>query len=217
MQLKLLLLLLLSSLMGFSQTDSTLNNNSNRKFELSLNVTTSISNFFGNSNSNSLLADPYLIGIKYQLKPNYYLRFGANIKSRKVTENFGQRNVVENNEQLRIGVEKRIAVTSKIFFYPGFDLVGGYFYSDVQTFDGISNTQIQAKQITIGGGPMIGILYQINQRLAISTEAALYYQNLTTQRYMSLGFPDPTPIKRTEHGYTVLPIIPSSIYFTIKL
>ena len=165
MQLKLLLLLLISSLMGFSQTDSTLNNNANRKFELSLNVTTSISNFFGNSNSNSLLTDPYLIVIKY----------------------------------------------------PGIDLVGGYFYSDVQTFDGISNTQIQSQQTMIGGGPMIGLLYQINQRLSISTEAALYYQNLTTKRYMSLGFPDPTPINRTEHGYSILPIIPSSIYFTIKL
>ncbi len=215
---KLFFLSLISILPGFiyAQNEADTSTQRRPKLELSLNITTSLSNFFGNSNNSNLLADPYLIGLKYKLKKSNYFRSAATVKSRHVSENFGERDVTENEYRLRLGIEKRTAVTKKISFYTGVDIVGGYLFSDVKTFDASFGTQIQSSQILYGGGPVMGLIWHINNRIMLSTEAALYYQSTYTSRTLSLGFPDPTPVTSKVTGYLLLPVIPSSLYITIR-
>jgi hypothetical protein len=189
---------------------------SNHKVELSLNITTSLSNFLGNSSTSTLLADPYLIGLKFRVSPKYFIRSAFNIRSKNVVENFGQRRVTESSYLMRLGLEKRFNVSPRIMVYTGLDFTGAYLYSDVTTDDFISRTQIRSNTTGAGGGPVVGLMLALNKRIALSTEAALYYQFLVTKRYMNLGFPDPTPITSTDYGYTLLPVIPSSIYVIIK-
>ncbi len=199
----------------YSQNDSNAVQNKKHKVELSLNITTTLSNSLGNNTSATLLADPYLVGIKFQVKNNCYTRVGFNIKARSASENFGQRDVLENDYRVRVGMEWRIPVTKKIFIYPGADLIGGYNYSDVRTFDGMSRTQISSSQTAFGGGPIMGFGWQLNKRVALSTEAAIYYQATLTHRRLDLGFPNPSPTETTVAGYILNPVIPSSLYITI--
>ena len=210
--------ILLFPLLSISQVKEDSTVATKHKFELALNITSTLSNFLGNSNNNSLLSDPYILGLKYEIAKSHYLRSGFNIKSRKVSESFGERIVLENDYRMRIGWEKRFKMAKRFVVYAGLDLVGGYNYSDVKTSGGSFGfaSQIITRQTSYGGGPLLGLMFQLNKRVSLSTEASLYYNQLKTYRLLNLGFPNPTAVESTVNGYILLPMIPSSLYIVIN-
>ncbi len=218
MKLSVILFFILAPFLLLSQENTDSISIQKHRYELGINITSTLSNFLGNNNNPSLLSDPYLLGLKYEMKNASYLRTGFNVKVRKVSENFGQRNIREEDYRLRAGWEKRVKMSKRFYINAGIDLVGGYNYSDVTTVDLISgfSTQILSKQLSYGGGPVLGLMIQLNKRISLSTEASLYYQNLQTYRLLFLGFPDPFPLESTVFGYSLLPMIPSSLFILIK-
>src|SRR5258706_12696796 len=119
MRLKVFLIVAAIPLCMFSQNDSDAVFAKKHKVELSLNITTTLSNSLGNSSTTTLLADPFLIGLKFRLGENIYTRLGFNAKARRVRENFGQRDIVENDYKDRLGLEKRMFMTRKILVHYG--------------------------------------------------------------------------------------------------
>ena len=181
----------------------------NRRLEVSMNVTSTISTALGNSTVNSQLADPYLFGLKLRMAKSIYLRSAFNFKQRKALESNNSRTINESTRNVRLGFEYREQLMKKLFVYYGIDAVYNSEESDAVSFN-FQAFNLNTVALGYGGGPMLGLLYSFNSRVAISTEASLYYLNTKTT------FSVNGKKSRESNGYLLNPIIPSSIYIIIN-
>jgi hypothetical protein len=121
---------------------------------------------------------PFELMIKKQKTSNTALRFGGNVyifSSASASVNFPAYTEA-TNYSLRIfaGKEKQEQISKHWIFYYGGDLGASYFYN----YYGQTNNAVISNESTISdvGGfltPFLGIRFQINERIYISTEASL--------------------------------------------
>ncbi len=155
-------------------------------------------------------------------------RFGLGLSIDNSTEkqNSGNQNEPERKDKassfnLRLGAEKQFPIGKKWLAYLGGDFVYQQQSSERNIVDPFfSSTTTEFDQSLLGGGPVIGVQFKINERIRLSTETSLYYLSGTetsTIRFEE-DFPTIEPIEdiETETDMENLLInLPSSVYFSI--
>ncbi len=179
---------------------------------LGVNITNTLAGFF-NSGGQDLPKDPFLFSLKI-MKNNKLWRFGANFKvdnSEQRDINGGFRIVKENEFLARLGREWRQPVSKSFSLFYGMDAVGSVF-NETNSFE-IFGGDLGAKEYRYGGGggPFLGINFQLSDRVSFSTEtyayAIFYVGEKVTQ--IGQGLPDE---KEEITRFTLLPAIPNSLY-----
>lgn len=154
--------------------------------ELGLNATGFIANYFnlGGVSSNNF----YLIDYKYRLNKNFALRSSIDftLGTDNVEQQVGRRTYLKNQSvDLRIGAEIRKELSEKWTWFYGIDMVGSqrgnssesiqqlrnpvsFEFFDAKTFNA-STTQ------NVGGGPVVGLRWEVHPRITLWTEGRLYF------------------------------------------
>ena len=181
--------------------------------EIGLNITNTLAGFF-NSGGSDLPTDRYLFSLKFS-KPKGALRFGLNFDSRSSNEliNTGDRNDLAADIFFRGGYEWRKKIDHGFTLYYGWDALVEWEFERNTFISRVNFETITSRQSTysFGGGPVLGIQYQIAKNIAFSTEASIYglFQIMDDFQEIGLGIP---PEDRRVTGYRISPAIPSSLY-----
>ncbi len=116
----------------------------------------------------------------------YKLRFGkngvrlsglANFSSEKEQiAGFLDSKVIKNaNYAARIGYERQSNAGKHFLFSYGIDAVWEYRENSSISDSGFDKVSIISSQYGFGGGPFLGITWQLSKRLSLYSEAAIYY------------------------------------------
>lgn len=204
----LLLFSLLVSLNLFAQKKSTKKQSS----EIGLNITNTLAGFF-NSGGSELPEDPFLLSYK-KLTGGGALRFGTNFRlvNQKDFINTGRRTLRETDFFFRAGYEWRSEVSKRFTLYYGLDGVIEYNNEKITINSfGIEDLSSIENIYGFGGGPILGLLFHLNDRIALSTEGSVYgvilYNNSTQE--VGNGLP---ATENNSTGFRLLPAVPSSLY-----
>lgn len=133
------------------------------------------------------------------------------------TENTNQLGMVD----FRVGLEKKIDLTPKWNFYFGVDAVASQEFTKVKTefnFEGNVNTvKTENETLSFGAAPLVGIQFNLNDRLSLMTEAnfPLLFGVTNTKREDS-NFPQSNDEDKTQTFSTNIQV-PGSVYLVIKL
>ena len=181
----------------------------NSDVEIGLNITTTLAGFF-NSGSSSII-DPYLLSLKIGKKDKFF-RAGAvfEIKNSLPADFNTPLLTKEQVYNLRLGFEKRTTISKHFRAHWGMDAI--LQYEIASTENQFSNDVIFLKswEAGFGGGPILGLAYVINQRMYLSTEAAIYavYNSGEAELVDIFG----RNVQQSK-SFQITPMIPNSLYF----
>jgi len=155
--------------------------------ELGFNVTTVLSRFIGNTTGFDSQTFPFLIRF-HNKKSAFRIGIGGNFKS----DNFFDpttgtvRDTEERAALLKLGYERKIELERKLTFYYGLDVFAGLVQEKVST-NNFSSTEISKNITRIGGGPLVGISYSVNERVRFHTETNIlaFYESSTTNESLN--------------------------------
>lgn len=122
----------------------------------------------------------------------------------------------------RIGAEFQYVLNKRWNFFAGWDLVyGKTIMNSSSTFidfnNQISLSETRDARERSGYGPMVGIQFNINKRLALGTELSMYtVTEAGTRRSTNSSFPGSDQVMYTRFKTTVVQV-PSFIYFIVRL
>lgn len=183
-----------------------------RSSEVGLNITNTLAGFF-NAGGTDLPTDPFLLSYK-RVNELGALRFGTNFKvtKRTVFQDNGQLDLTENSFFFRGGYEWRNQVDKRFIFYYGFDAVLEYENEQSKpNNNGFENLSLVENVLGVGGGPILGVIFRLNDRVAFSTEGSIYGIISYNSRRQELGNGlDPLEQESTE--FRLSPSVPSSLY-----
>lgn len=166
----------LISIINAQNTDS-LNTTKN---EVGIDATYFIKNIFDFSEYGNYYDNTYLVNYKrFFNKTVFRFGLGVNYSTKQDTGGYNS-NTDYNNESFsintRYGIELRQNFWKKWSFYYGADFIFGYSQSISHNFSSSNGTpDTKRKNFNLGGGPIMGFEFYINQRLSLSTEGSLYY------------------------------------------
>ena len=179
-------------------------------FYIGLNTTNVIKNLL--SFTGSKLDDPYTIS-GFLHKKNTTFRIGLGLDySNKNRDRFSFADNTHSKVDLRIGFQKTKPLWKNLYYMYGFDLLGGYetdksrrgeFYNDDLILSG-------------GAGPILGVIYKINDKVLISTESSLYFRYSYKQTVYKNGRGTDEEIEKDEN-LSLVHLLPNSLYFYIRL
>lgn len=184
----------------------------NRTSEIGLNITNTLAGFF-NAGGTNLPIDPFLLSYKKTNKSGA-IRFGMNFRvtSKKEFLNNGERDLKENDFFFRGGYEWRNVIDKRFTFYYGLDAVAEYENEQLDfTSFGFEDLSSFENVYGIGGGPVLGVLFRLNDRIAFSTEGSIYGVVLYNDSRQEIGNGLP-PTENSSTGFRLLPSVPSSLY-----
>ncbi|HLP52344.1 MAG TPA: hypothetical protein VK154_15755 [Chitinophagales bacterium] len=170
-----------------------------------------------NLSNQTIAISPYIVGYKCFFNKSHGLRLAVGGSFSKKTE-FPDTVVVritKNNAlDYRVGYEFRHLFGKKWYLQTGVDLVGRYGLSSTKantTFDIVSTGNTSN---SIGGGPFLGIQFNVTPRIALFTETAFYYSYAWNKRKVqSASFPQQNVDRKTDTEYKGEFILPTSLYF----
>jgi len=183
-----------------------------RTSEIGLNITNTLAGFF-NAGGSNLPTDPFLLSYK-KANDKGAIRFGTNFRvtSQKEFLNNGERDLRENDFFFRAGYEWRSVIDKRFTFYYGLD---GVFEFENEQLDftsfGFEDLSSFENVYGIGGGPVLGVLFRLNNRVALSTEGSIYGVFLYNDSRQDIGNGLP-PTENSSTGLRLLPAVPSSLY-----
>lgn len=183
-----------------------------RTSEVGLNITNTLAGFF-NAGGTDLPTDPFLLNYK-KVNDSGALRFGVNFRvvNRKEFLNNGERDLKENDFFFRGGYEWRSKVSKRFTLYYGLDAVAEYQNEQLKfTSFGFEDLASFENVYGVGGGPVLGIIFRLNQRIAFSTEGSIYGVVLYNDSRQEIGNGLP-PTENNSTGFRLLPSVPSSLY-----
>jgi len=197
---------------------------SKSRIELLMNVSNALSRFTGNGNSQSVLNEPFLIGMKITNRTKTRaFRIGTNFSVSKVTEDLNGTNRTSqiNSWAPLVGYEWRRNLGKRFQFYGGLD---ARFYNetnitDTRASDPMSGSLLTTvfKDISNGGGfgPFCGFVFNITKNVSLLTEANFYVNYIHKVRTFSS---DGSNFETFENTYstTVTPTAPSSIFLLVR-
>jgi len=199
----------------FSPTGANCQKDSKKKrtSEIGLNITNTLAGFF-NAGGTNLPTDPFLLSYKKANKSGA-IRFGMNFKVTSKKEfliNSGERELKENDFFFRGGYEWRSVIDKRFTFYYGLDAVVEFENEQLNNisfnFDDISSFE---NVYGFGGGPVLGVLFHLNDRISLSTESSIYGVLLYNESRQEIGNGLP-PTENSSTGFRLLPAVPSSLY-----
>jgi len=183
--------------------------------ELGLNITATLAGFF-NSGGQGLPADPYMFGLKLS-RSKGALRLGIGGRFQRRTEFlfFGDRTTSNQQLEVRGGYEWREAFGPRFTLLWGLDLAGRYRNEAVRLSSFPQDITVSSRELGVGGGPVLGMLFHLSPRVSLSTESFLY------AFYVSGREEDPAdnptqPVVNKSSGVDISPVLPSSLYVIFK-
>lgn len=217
----LLLCLLVASLCSFAASDSTalVNTKPHVEHQVFVNTTFFLKQIINLSNQNIAIS-PYIVGYKCFIKKNHGIRLslGGNFsKKTEFPDTTSVRITRDNALDYRIGYEYRHPFGKKWYLQAGVDFAGRYGVvgSKVNsTFDIVTTTTTSNM---VGGGPFLGIQFQINNRIALFTETAFYYSYSWNKRKVtSDNTPRLNTNRKTDTEMKGEFILPTSLFFVFQ-
>ncbi len=184
-----------------------------RTTELGLNVTTTLAGFFNSGGETAI--DPYIISLKTGRK-NRFFRMGAtfNISNSRPLDFTTSIVTKEQDYNIRLGFERRIPITERFRMHWGIDGIVQYTFESTESrFSSSVPVILKSQSIGGGGGPVMGIAFVINERMYLSTEAAMY-GIYTTGRVEAAGIDGVE--RQNPVSFTLSPMIPNSLYFNFS-
>ncbi len=170
------------------------------KFDFGINITSVISHFVGNESTIEASNFPILLRLKgNRFRPRIGLGGDANSNTFRdpISGNIRENSTYE--AYLKLGVEANIFREKKWEAYWGIDLIGGYINdTSINVFDQI---ELEEVIISIGGGPLIGLIYNLTDRIYLSTESS-FYVNFLSNTVKANGI---TEIKRNDFAGAIEP------------
>ena len=209
---------------GFAQTDTS---NvikkvrvKNHPHYLSINGTFFLQQFFNFTTSTAVITpSPYIIEYKYL--PNHHgFRFdaGGSFSLKKSFLDSSQVQITNATSfNFRAGYVYQRKITNRWSFFTGVDVV-----STISTSLSRDNTvedivSIKNNSYAVGAGPSLGIQFAINNRIGLFTETALYYEYVfSNQNTTSINFPE-SNLSTGSRENDLKFIIPTSLFFYIRL
>ncbi|HMT27961.1 MAG TPA: hypothetical protein PKD91_01650 [Bacteroidia bacterium] len=167
------------------------------------------------SDDNSFATNPYLINYSiFESRSQWGLQFGVGYNYDRSEDDF---NAPGNESKLndlsyRIGIAHLFNLSKKWETTMGVDFTGKYVQSKIATFSVVElsngttdSTATFTNNITkgYGGGLQFRLGYKFNKRIAVSTEATLYYTETTEQRNVILSQTTTNPANPANDSYTV--------------
>jgi antitoxin component YwqK of YwqJK toxin-antitoxin module len=182
--------LLATSLNIFAQSDKKIKSTKVNHI-VSIQANQLIRQIFNFSNNNPTINNPYLLTYSATSKKlNWGIDAGLGYVYSNIFDNDGntKRETFINELNARFGIQKMIPLTQK--FSAQFSVHAVYDLVDNKTKTEIRN-DFQSGQTTItitkndivriGGGPALGIRYQLNQKISIGTECNYYFKSGKTK------------------------------------
>jgi len=158
-------------------------------YEVGINVTSVLSTFLGNSNA--LDASDFPLQIRLGKKPTK-MRIGLGAESSRKTIFDQVTGSNRRSKQIgiasRIGFEKNTSLGNRFGFYWGADAIILLSNNAVQTFSSGSPT-LKEESFGIGGGPIVGLKFNLSKRVYFSTEATMYSAFRSQKRTGSSNIP----------------------------
>jgi len=183
------------------------------RIELGLNMTNLISAVF-NTNGEELI-DPYTFVAQYS-KAKFGVRLGFFFVNKSAEDfNSGGLRVVSNrNFGGRIGLEFRKPVWRNLSVYYGADLIAeqNKEKSNFEFFPDFLESKEEAR--TFGGGPFLGLSYNIGKFMRIACESHFYYKYTVNREQLQDG--SGIPIDRTTYSSSLAHTLPTALFVYIK-
>ncbi len=127
---------------------------------------------------------PYLFSYNLDLgKINFRAAIGPKFnRSEVVREGFtDSQEKVQTNIDYRVGLGWDIIEEKKWLVRTGFDIAGGYDLDKTIDDTGFDKVTMQMREWSIGGGPFAQVIFRINDRISLSTDAAVYFTHFDSQ------------------------------------
>lgn len=178
---------------------------------IGINITSTLAGFF-NSGGQDIPKDPFLFSFKVD-KGDHALRFGLDFSvdhnESSVSNTF--RNVQEDDFKIRGGYEWQMPISNRFTMHYGFDGLLTYYYQKTGVDFFPSNLSSFEKTRGIGGGPFLGVTFQLTDRVSLSTETYAY---LVFEWGESSTDIDPSlpPEREDITRITLFPAVPNSLY-----
>jgi len=154
---------------------------------------------------------PYLFTFKVlgQTGHGFRLGFGGKMDYSRIPEN--ERKNYDADFDLRLGYERQRHLSPKWVTYLGVDAILGYADFGSQT----DFIKTENKTYDIGGGPVWGIQWMINEYISLSTETAFYYRHVSsTDKVTFDGQASNDPETTTEDRLNF--VLPASLYIAVR-
>lgn len=188
-----------------------------RWYELEINSVFLLQEIFGAGNPDDL-QEAYLVGFKMgKGNVGWRVGLGAGFNLRKEKESLVDlRDVTAYTLRARVGIEWRKQLLERWQLISGLDgVVESNFQEDVTTssFDKISTRD---EEFVVGGGPLLGIRFWLNEKVSLSTETgfqALYVRKV--EAVDSQNLPD-FDSKRVTFEYPLRFSPPVNLYLIIR-
>lgn len=148
--------------------------------ELGINSTFFIANFISFSGNIPNLVSPYALHYKMWVgRHGLRVGLGANYREQHddATDNSGGFTSTTTQVDARIGYEFQLPLARRWNMYFGADLVYQYALSSQKNNSGFATVETSTTGNTLGGGPVLGIQFFINERISLGTETTCYFQS----------------------------------------
>ncbi len=209
-------------------------NTGGKKYEHAIGVQINqlINQVFNFSNTTpAASSNPYLLTYNItQKKSNYGLRLGLgyNYTATSSADGATSTDTKINDLRLRVGIEKKFELTSKLDAGAGIDFL--FQTNDDKTdvtFSTSFDTVLTSTKTTstgFGGGAMGWLRYNFNKNISVGTEASFYYltndqtQTISTIDLVNLhnGYPIPDPVETKQKPASAKFALPVVFYMTVR-
>ncbi len=177
---------------------------------IGLNTTNVLKNLL--SFTGSKLDDPYTISGIFQ-KKNTTFRVGMGIDYEgKKKDRILLPDNTHSKIDIRVGIQRIKPIWKKLHVIFGFDILGGY-ETDISSRGDFYNDDLI---LSTGAGPVLGVVYKINDRVVLSTESSLYFRYSYKQTKYKNGKGTDEENEKSSTN-TLKHILPNSLYFYIRL
>ncbi len=194
----------------WAQTDGS--EPSNRRFDVGLNITNTITSVFG-STSNNLTTDPYLISFRWGEFDRRRWRAGLNFKLRHKNSTDITGLITDEKEtgaDLRLGYEWVRPMSHQLAFFWGLDGILGYQGDEVKAVNIFGSSSFLKSEVwSFGCGPVLGVQWRVLPRVSLTTECSIYGIYKTGREKI-----DSPPDVRDDpvSEFQLRPLLPSSLF-----
>jgi len=159
---------------------------------------------------------PYLISYNLDMgKTNFRLGIGPSFSSSTEThEGFSDS---QNNTKIdldaRIGLGFDVIDQKRWVVRTGFDIIGGYHLDKTVDDTGFDKVTTENEEWNIGAGPFAQLIFRINDRISISTDAGLYFNHFNSrENELFENFPDFNNELSQTTGQKLEVFLPTSLF-----
>lgn len=179
------------------------------KTEIGINVTDLLVRTTGNQTG--LVSANFPFTIKRKMSNKSYIRFGFGVDFSTSENSF---TVSEDLIQwaARIGLEKRVNISPRFLLLYGLDVMVLSFEERLRN----DAVEIVTKNFSYGAGPVLGLQFKINDRLALEIESNLYSWVHESSRETIFGSLPGSSTKENERRFSSALNLPQWLHFVVK-